>query len=42
MNMPYKVDVLDWNGIGDDFRTMVYHERIPLSLLPNAKQLSDD
>ena len=41
-DLPYKVDVLDWNGIGDDFRTMVYHERIPLSLLPNAKQLSDD
>jgi predicted nucleotidyltransferase len=29
-DLPYKVDVVDWHGIGDGFRTAVAGERVPL------------
>ncbi len=29
-DLPYKVDVVDWNTISDDFKTEIIEERIPL------------
>ncbi len=29
-DLPYKVDIVDWHGIGDRFRAAVAGERVPL------------